>query len=101
MRLKHRMKVDLPQPDGPMNAVTKFFRISSDDVVERERPAVGDRESLDVEDDLAAAVVGVELVRELADLGWIDSGRHGNLGRRLRHRRQCRPHGPFAWAAVG
>ena len=30
MRLKHRMKVDLPQPDGPMNAVTKFFLTSSD-----------------------------------------------------------------------
>jgi len=25
MRLKQRMKVLLPQPDGPMNAVTKFL----------------------------------------------------------------------------
>jgi hypothetical protein len=24
MRLKMRSKVDLPQPDGPMNAVTRF-----------------------------------------------------------------------------
>src|SRR6188472_4683572 len=30
MRLKHRMNVDLPQPDGPMKAVTKFFLTSSD-----------------------------------------------------------------------
>ncbi len=28
-RLKHRMNVDLPHPDGPMKAVTKFFRMSS------------------------------------------------------------------------
>jgi hypothetical protein len=28
MRLKVRSKVDLPQPDGPMNAVTLFSGIS-------------------------------------------------------------------------
>ncbi len=28
MRLKQRMNVLLPQPDGPMNAVTKFFWMS-------------------------------------------------------------------------
>ena len=26
MRLKHRSTVDLPQPDGPMNAVTSCWR---------------------------------------------------------------------------
>ena len=30
MRLKVRSSVDLPQPDGPMNAVTWFFAMSSD-----------------------------------------------------------------------
>ena len=29
MRLKQRMNVLLPQPDGPMNAVTKFSKMSS------------------------------------------------------------------------
>ena len=29
MRLKQRMNVDLPHPDGPMNAVTKFLWTSS------------------------------------------------------------------------
>ena len=29
MRLKHRMNVDFPHPDGPMNAVTKSLRMSS------------------------------------------------------------------------
>ena len=28
MRLKQRSSVDLPQPDGPMNAVMRFFGIS-------------------------------------------------------------------------
>ena len=28
MRLKQRMNVLLPQPEGPMNAVTKFLRTS-------------------------------------------------------------------------
>jgi hypothetical protein len=28
MRLKHRMNVLLPHPEGPMNAVTKFLRTS-------------------------------------------------------------------------
>ena len=30
MRLKQRMNVLLPQPDGPMKAVTWFLKISSD-----------------------------------------------------------------------
>jgi hypothetical protein len=28
IRLKHRSIVDLPQPDGPMNAVISFFAMS-------------------------------------------------------------------------
>ena len=36
MRLKQRMNVLLPQPDGPMNAVTKFLRTSSVDALERD-----------------------------------------------------------------
>jgi hypothetical protein len=30
IRLKQRMKVDLPQPDGPMKAVTRLRWISSE-----------------------------------------------------------------------
>src|SRR5688572_24011412 len=30
MRLRHRMKVLLPQPEGPMNAVTKFSYTGSE-----------------------------------------------------------------------
>ena len=35
MRLKQRSSVDLPQPDGPMMAVTRFAAESHVDVLER------------------------------------------------------------------
>ena len=54
------MKVLLPQPDGPMNAVTEFLRtsiVTSFNAV----AAVADAERVDVEDNLAAALVEVAL----------------------------------------
>ena len=53
MRLKQRMNVDLPHPDGPMNAVTVFSWTSSVTFRERELAGVGDGEIRDVEDLLA------------------------------------------------
>ena len=73
IRLKQRMNVDLPQPDGPMNAVTKFFVISSVDVLERERRRCRDAEAVDVEDDLTATIVVADRLRELSDLRSVDS----------------------------
>ena len=54
MRLKQRMNVLLPHPDGPMNAVTVFLWTSSVDALERDLPAVGDAEVGDREHLLAA-----------------------------------------------
>ena len=48
----------MPQPDGPISAVIAFRWMSSDDVLTARRLAVGDRQVVDVEDDLAA--VGAE-----------------------------------------
>ena len=80
MRLKQRMKVLLPQPDGPMNAVTKFLRTWSVDALEREVAAVADGEAGDVEHHLAPAAVDRLLGGELADPAGVDArARRGDV----------------------
>ena len=48
MRLKQRMNVLLPHPDGPMNAVTKFFWMSRVDALERDVARIQHRSSVTV-----------------------------------------------------
>ena len=61
MRLKQRSRVDLPQPDGPMNAVMRFFGMSMVDVADGPEVAVVGVEVRDLEDDarLGAGVVAL------------------------------------------
>ncbi len=56
MRLKQRSTVDLPQPDGPMNAVISLRRIVEVHVAHGAEPAVVDGEVVDLEHDLALAL---------------------------------------------
>ncbi len=50
MRLRHRSSVDLPQPDGPMSAVTWWQGKSMRDVAEGLGGAVVEMEVLDADD---------------------------------------------------
>ncbi len=60
IRLSVRSKVLLPQPDGPMNAVTRFVRICMVMSSQRAFDAVVERQPVDVDLDRAAlaAVAG-------------------------------------------
>ena len=92
------MNVDLPHPEGPMNAVTKFLRMSIVTSFEGDVPAVRDGEVVDVEHGLAAAAVLRDGLCDLGDPGTVDlrrrhahsprsvPGGHARVGARLVNR---------------
>ncbi len=83
MRLKQRMSVLLPHPDGPMNAVIRVLVHVERHVLERGLRVVGDAEARHREDLLAALDLGaIEAPRDLGEAGVVDAGRF-----HLRHRR--------------
>ena len=57
MRLKQRMNVLLPQPDGPISAVISPRLDLERDVLDRDGARIANRDVPDVEDDLALARV--------------------------------------------
>ena len=75
MRLKQRMKVLLPQPDGPMKAVTVFRWMSSETSWSATLPLYETARSLDREDLLAPLdLAAVEPAGDLGDPGAVDVG---------------------------
>ena len=73
------MNVLLPQPDGPMNAVTAFLWTSERRLAERECARVAHGQLVDVEDDVARPHVGRRRPRKLTDLEAVDSRCGGGL----------------------
>jgi len=69
MRFRQRMNVDLPQPEGPMMAVTSFS-------------AIGKLMPLMTSDlpKLACSPVGPHLGRDLADADFVQRGRLATSG---------------------
>ena len=58
MRLMARSRVDLPQPDGPMIAVTRFGGNAHVDVLERVALAVVEIEVADIDRDRGRRLIG-------------------------------------------
>ncbi len=82
MRLKQRMNVLFPQPDGPMNAVTVFRWTSSETSWSATLPLYETARSLHREHLLAAFdLAAVEPAGDLGDTGAVDVG----LRLHLRH----------------
>ena len=83
MRLKVRSSVDLPQPDGPMNAVTLLLGDVEVDVLQRVEPAV-------VEIEVAHRDLGASRSARATLAGRIGHGVHGCLSVLLRNSARAR-----------
>jgi hypothetical protein len=58
MRLKQRRKVDLPQPEGPISAVTWFFSTGKVDALQGLEIAIVEVERIDLRLEFGPAVCG-------------------------------------------